>query len=170
MDTELGEIDYEYAPLLRVYKNGYVQRFLGTESLPPGTDPRTGVSSKDILDIVPQTEVYVRIYLPNLSSINLSGDNTNRLPILFYVHGGAFCLSTPSSPTYHNYLNTIVSEAQVIAVSVHYRRAPEHPLPIGYEDSWTALRWVASHRNCDRPEAWLNSRADFGRVFICGDI
>ncbi|KAF2313468.1 hypothetical protein GH714_011143 [Hevea brasiliensis] len=26
-----------------------------------------------------------------------------------------------------------------------WRLAPEHPLPIGYDDSWVGLQWIASH-------------------------
>ncbi|KAL3505179.1 hypothetical protein ACH5RR_035020 [Cinchona calisaya] len=165
--TDQLEIDYEFLPLLRVYKNGHVQRLMGTDSIPPATDPQTNVSSKDTFNIVPQTEVYVRIYLPNNIVTNYHNRH-RKLPLLFYIHGGAFCISTPSSLKYHNYLNTLVAEAQIISVSIHHRRAPEYPLPIAYEDSWAALKWVASHRNYG-PEPWLNSHADFGRVFVAGD-
>ncbi|KAL0351977.1 UNVERIFIED_CONTAM: putative carboxylesterase 2 [Sesamum calycinum] len=158
-----NELDYEFPPYFRVYKNGRVERLVGTESLPAGADPQTGVVSKDVTDIVPGTEVYVRIYLPKLSS------GTQKLPLLVYIHGGGFCLFSPSSVLFHNYLNVLVAESQVAAVSVHYRRAPEHPLPVAYEDSWAALQWVASHRIGDGPEALLNQHADFRRVFLAGD-
>lgn len=42
---------------------------------------------------------------------------------------------------------SLVAEANVIAISVDYRLAPEYPIPIAYEDSWAALKWVASHCN-----------------------
>ncbi|KAK3006907.1 hypothetical protein RJ639_015612 [Escallonia herrerae] len=43
----------------------------------------------------------------------------------------------------------------VLAISVEYRVASEHPLPTAYEDSWTALQWVSSHkvRNNINPES-----------------
>ncbi|KAL3597254.1 hypothetical protein D5086_008891 [Populus alba] len=63
----------------------------------------------------------------------------------------------------------ISAQANVIAVSIEYRLAPEHPIPTGYEDSWTSLRWVASHANGHGPEPWLNIHGDFSRVFLAGD-
>ncbi|KAF1861667.1 hypothetical protein Lal_00026076 [Lupinus albus] len=66
-------------------------------------------------------------------------------------------------------MNSIVSKANVIGVSVHYRRAPEHPVSIAYEDSWHALKWVASHFDGNGPDEWLNKYADFGKVFFAGD-
>ncbi|KAK4429035.1 putative carboxylesterase 5 [Sesamum alatum] len=141
-----NEIDYEFPSFMRVYKNGRVERLMGAESLP------AGVTSKDVRDIVPGTEVYVRICLPKLSS------NTQKLPLLVYIHGGAFCLFSPSPALFHNYLNALVAESQVVAVSVHYIRAPEHPLPTAYEDSWAAVQWLASHRSGDGPEAGMLMR------------
>lgn len=158
------ELQFEFPPLVRVYKNGHVDRLLGTESIPAGSDPQTGVLSKDVSNIIPGTEVYVRIYIP--SNIN---ESNKRIPVLVYFHGGGFCLFTPSSPEYHNYINTLVNEAQIIAVSVHYRRAPEHRLPVAFDDSLIALEWIISHRTSNGPDAWLNNHADFGRVFLAGD-
>lgn len=62
-----------------------------------------------------------------------------------------------------------MNEANVVAISIDYRLAPEHPIPAAYEDSWAALQWVALHRNHAGPEPWLNDHVDFGRVFMAGD-
>ncbi|CDP16411.1 unnamed protein product [Coffea canephora] len=58
-----------------------------------------------------------------------------KLPLLVYLHGGGFFIKFAFSPTYHAHLNVVVAEAGVVAVSINYRFAPEHPLPIAYEDS-----------------------------------
>ncbi|KAA8537731.1 hypothetical protein F0562_027279 [Nyssa sinensis] len=166
MDAAKAEIAYEFLPLLRVYKDGHVERLLGTDTVPAGADSQTGVLSKDIT-IIPDSNVSARLYLPNLT--NNSSSSSKKLPVLVYFHGGGFCLSTTSSRNYHNYLNTLVAEAQVVAVSVNYRRPPENPLPTAYEDSWAALQWVVSHRNGDGSESWLNNYADFGSVFLAGE-
>ncbi|GFY86881.1 alpha/beta-Hydrolases superfamily protein [Actinidia rufa] len=76
---------------------------------------------------------------------------------------------TASDPLYHNSLNILVSKADIVVLSVDYRRSPEHPLPAAYEDSWAALQWVASHSGGGGSEAWLKESVDFGRVFLAGD-
>ncbi|XP_059294505.1 2-hydroxyisoflavanone dehydratase-like [Lycium ferocissimum] len=165
MDSSDNEVTVDFSPLLRVYKNGHVERMFGSPIVPPSPeDPITGVTSKDI-NISP--EIKARIYLPNLTNTA-----NQKLPILVYYHGGGFCLESAFSFLDHRYLNLIVSEANVIAVSVEYRLAPEHPLPVAYEDSWTALQWVGSHVG-DKPEfekePWLVNHGNFEKVLIGGD-
>lgn len=162
MDSSKPEVDREYLPLLRIYKDGSVERLLGTEVVPAGTDSQTGVSSKDVT-IVPEIGLSARLFLPKVTHPN------QKLPLLVYFHGGAFCVSTPFAPNYHNYLNSLVSQANVVAVSVNYRKAPEHPIPAAYEDSWVALQWVASHRDGNGMETWLNDHGNFERIFLAGD-
>ncbi|KAI6677910.1 hypothetical protein NL676_038706 [Syzygium grande] len=96
-------------------------------------------------------------------------DSLQKLPVLLYFHGGGILFETARSPTYHNHLNAPVAEANVIAISVDYRRALEHPLPAAYDDSWTTLTWVASHSARNEPEEWLNSHANLKKVFMAGD-
>ncbi|KAJ4844764.1 hypothetical protein Tsubulata_003466 [Turnera subulata] len=153
--------DFSRFPLL--YRDGTIQRLRGNEFVvPPSLDPDARVHSKNVI-YSQEGNLSVRLYLPR---------NTNpgqNLPLVIYFHGGGFMLETAFSPTYHNYLNILVEEANVIAVSVDYRRAPEHAIPVPYDDAWTALEWVASHVNGNGPEEWLNSHADMSRVFFVGD-
>ncbi|OUZ99829.1 Alpha/beta hydrolase fold-3 [Macleaya cordata] len=168
MEASRGsEVVYEFPPLLRVYKDGHAERIFVSKVVPPSVeDPKTGVSSKDVV-IVPQTGVSARLYLPKIT--HPRPQQQKKLPLLIYFHGGAFCIETAFSPTYHKYLNLLVAEANVVAVSVDYRRAPEHLLPVAYDDSWAALQWVVSHSNGQGPESWLNDHADFDRIFLAGD-
>ncbi|XP_016650708.1 PREDICTED: probable carboxylesterase 12 [Prunus mume] len=159
------ELAYDFSPLLKVYKDGRVERLKGTDIAPPSTDPKTGVQSKDVV-ISQEPAISARLYIPK--STTTSSPQT-KLPLLIYFHGGGFCIESSSSPVYHNYLNALVSETNVVAVSVDYRLAPEHPLPAAYEDSWAAFKWVASHSDGNGSEDWLNSLADFQRVFFYGD-
>ncbi|KAI3962079.1 hypothetical protein MKW92_051074 [Papaver armeniacum] len=144
------EIAHEFLPFLRIYKDGRVERFLGTQVVPPSIeDPKTGISSKDVV-LIPETGVSARLYVPKLIQ-------NKKLPLLVYFHGGGFCIETTFSPTYHYFLNDVVSQANVVAVSVDYRRAPEH--------------YVRSlmRTHGQRSESWLSDYADFDQVFLGGD-
>ncbi|MFQ6659780.1 hypothetical protein Gotur_028539, partial [Gossypium turneri] len=163
MEPTASEIRIDFAPMLRVYQDGRIERLLGTQTVPPGLDPETNVESKDVV-YSQETAQCVRIYVPGTVFTS-----AQKLPLLVYFHGGGFCIETAFSPTYRNYLNALVSEAKIVAVSVDYRRAPEHPIPAAYDDSWTALKWVASHYDGNGPEQWLNRYADFENVYLSGD-
>lgn len=160
------EVATEFLPFFRVYKDGSVERLLGSPIVPPSPeDPETGVSSKDIR-ICQDPTISARLFLPKLT------EPDQKLPILVYFHGGAFCIESAFSFDHHRYLNSLVSQGQVVAVAVDYRLAPEHFLPIAYEDSWAAFQWVASHTTDiagDEKEPWLAKHGDFERVFIGGD-
>ncbi|GAB4837968.1 hypothetical protein Ancab_027496 [Ancistrocladus abbreviatus] len=172
---------FDFSPLIRVYKDGRVERLLGTATLPAGFDPQTGVHSKDV-NVISSSSVKVRVYLPKYSKNNSPESEyqnpNHKLPLLIYFHGGGFCIESVSSPTFHNHLNLLASQANVVVVSVEYRRAPEFPLPIAYHDSWAAVHWVHSHASPSTAassgsgarESWLhNSRIDYSRVFLAGD-
>ncbi|XP_071726957.1 2-hydroxyisoflavanone dehydratase-like [Rutidosis leptorrhynchoides] len=152
-------------PFLRVHEDGTVERLYSPQLVPPAIDTKTGVRSKDII-ISPN--VSARIYLPSYQT------NHNR-PILVYFHGGGFCIESAFSTLGHQFSNTISSQANALVVSVEYRLAPEHPLPAAYDDSWTALQWVASHSTKDHNQAkvenyepWLTQHGDFDHLYIGG--
>ncbi|CAN1278495.1 Probable carboxylesterase 13 [Linum perenne] len=165
MDTTApphDEIAHDYSPFLRIYKTGRVERLLGTDVVPATLDPDTNVRSKDVV-FSPDQNLTSRIYIPE------GLDPNQKLPLIVYFHGGGFCIETPFTHKYHRSVNLLASQVKAIAVSVDYRLAPEHPLPIGYDDSWSCLEWIASHSNGAGPEPWLNSHADFSRVYFAGD-
>ncbi|KAM2928390.1 hypothetical protein COP2_035642 [Malus domestica] len=157
------EIAYDFFPFMRIYKNGTIERFMGKLKVPPSLDPKTGVQSKDVV-ISHKENISARLYLPSSTA-----NSARKLPFLVYFHGGGFCVESAFSPVYHNYVNSLVAMANVVAVSVEYRLAPEHPLPIAYKDSWTTLKWVASHFDGNSSEEWLKRYADPTRVFFSGD-
>ncbi|GMI91177.1 hypothetical protein like AT1G47480 [Hibiscus trionum] len=161
MDSK--EVALDLFPYLKVYKDGTLERIAGVEVVSPGLDPETNVLSKDIV-IVPETGVSARIYRPTLAT------EGQKLPLVVYFHGGAFCVASPAFPNYHNSLNKLVAEANVVALSVDYRLVPEHPLPTAFEDSWAALQWVASHKDKEgNHESWIKDYAEFENVFLAGD-
>nr|ADV71376.1 2-hydroxyisoflavanone dehydratase [Pueraria montana var. lobata]UXO98038.1 2-hydroxyisoflavanone dehydratase [Pueraria montana var. lobata] len=159
------EIVKEVLPLIRVYKDGTVERLLSSPNVAASPeDPETGVSSKDIV-IAHNPYVSARIFLPNINKSH------NKLPIFVYFHGGAFCVESAFSFFVHRYLNILASQANIIAVSVDFRLLPHHPLPAAYEDGWTTLQWIASHANntATNPEPWLLNHADFNKLYVGGE-
>jgi len=69
----------------------------------------------------------------------------------------------------------MATAAGAIVVSVNYRLAPKHRLPAAYDDCLTALSWLrseatnAEYDNGRDGDPWLQSHADFSRVFLVGD-
>ncbi|XP_062228368.1 2-hydroxyisoflavanone dehydratase-like [Phragmites australis] len=156
------EVQFEFFPIIRQYKSGRVERFMNPDPLPAGTDPATGVASKDVV-IDPATGLWARLFLP-------PGTHGKKLPVVVYYHGGAYVIGSAADPFTHHYLNALVAEAGVLAVALEYRLAPEHPLPAAYDDSWEGLKWVASHAagGGSGSEPSLAEHGDFSRVFLAG--
>ncbi|XP_022865895.1 2-hydroxyisoflavanone dehydratase-like [Olea europaea var. sylvestris] len=153
----------DLSPVIKVYKDGTVDRLMGTPNVPPSLeDPITGVASKDI---VISPEVKARLYLPKLT------DPNQKLPVLIYYHGGGFVIESPYCLFFHRLTNILSAEAKALIISVQYRLAPEHLLPIAYEDSWTALQWVTSHviaKASIEKDPWVTKHGDFGKLYIGG--
>ncbi|KAF3320690.1 tuliposide A-converting enzyme 2 [Carex littledalei] len=131
MDTD-KEIQFEFYPTITVYKSGRIERF-SRQTVPASVNPATGVTSKDVV-IYSSTGLWVRLYLPKLTN-----PSEHKLSVVVYYHGGAFMIGSAADSLNHNYLNRLVADANIIAVSVDYRLAPEYPLPIGYDDSMAAF-------------------------------
>lgn len=161
-DTELF---YDFSPFLRQYKNGHVERLIPTDFVPASHDPSTDITTRDTV-IDPNVSLAARLYMPDIS--NHPPDNSKKLPVLIFIHGGGFVIQSAFSSFYHGFISSLVSKARVLAVSVDYRLAPEHPLLAAYNDSYAALKWVLS--NCKSgPDPWLSRYGDFNRVFMAGD-
>ncbi|KAJ3695872.1 hypothetical protein LUZ60_001249 [Juncus effusus] len=163
-----NELEYDFTPYVKLYKSGRVERLPNIPMVPPGVNPPTGVTSKD-LTIDQTTGLSVRLYLPRQAT----GSRRNKklkFPVLIYFHGGAFVIESAFSTFYHHYLNVLVSKTKIIVISVDYRLAPEHPLPAAYEDAWTALKWVLSNcKSSPDSEPWLADYGDINRIYLGGD-
>ncbi|XP_066390338.1 2-hydroxyisoflavanone dehydratase-like [Miscanthus floridulus] len=157
MDSSSRVIAFDCSSF-RLYMDGQVERAAQRmETVPAGFDADTGVTSKDVVTDV-ATGATVRLYLPPVQ-----GAATTKLPIVVFFHGGYFIVGSAGEPMYHRYVNSLVARARVVAVSVDYRLAPEHPLPAAYDDSWAALKWAVSGA-----DPWLSDHGDLGRVFLVG--
>lgn len=97
-------------------------------------------------------EVSVRIYKP------ISLKDSKNAPILIYYHGGAYFFG--DSDYYNGFLNKLTKELNIVAISVNYRLAPEHPYPAPTDDCFAVTKYV------------LESSDEFGdtnKVILAGD-
>lgn len=161
MASSDSEIIHEFPPFFRVFKDGS-KEMMRIPHEPPPPQPKPGVDLKDVV-VSPETGVSVLIFSPKIDGPH------RKLPLLVHYHGGGFCVGSALDSVTYNYLTGLVAAANLIAVSVEYRLALEHPLPVAHEDSWAALQWIASHADGSGPESLLNNHVDFGRVFLVGE-
>ncbi|KAL6605967.1 hypothetical protein ACP70R_041620 [Stipagrostis hirtigluma subsp. patula] len=153
MDPD-SEVVFDFPPYLCQYKSGRIVRPGGAPTAPAGTDPATGVVSRDVRS----GDASARVYLPPGAA--------GKVPVVVYFHGGGFVVGSPARPGTHAYLNDLVARTGAIGVSVYYRLAPEHKLPAAYDDGWAAVRWAVTLG--DGADPWLLDHADLSRVFISG--
>ncbi|TKW10768.1 hypothetical protein SEVIR_6G188700v4 [Setaria viridis] len=168
MDPD-AEVDFDFSPLLIRYKSGRVRRLMGTSRVDAGADAATGVTSRDVAIDAGAAGLAARLYVPS----DVLGRPEEKLPVLIYFHGGAFAVHSAFSGAHFPFLNALVSAARVVAVSVDYRLAPEHPLPAAYDDAWAALGWAvascAAAAGSGPGDPWLSAHGDAARLFVAGD-
>ncbi|KAF7137899.1 hypothetical protein RHSIM_Rhsim07G0071400 [Rhododendron simsii] len=163
----------EVSGWLTVFDDGSVDRtwtgppevkFL-SDPVPPHEDFVDGVATRDVIVDV-ESGLRVRIYLPEMET----KDDEQKLPVLLHFHGGGFCISQADWYMYYHVYTRLAREAKVICVSVFLRRAPENRLPAACDDSFSALLWLKSLAlGVGAHESWLETHADFSRVFLIGD-
>jgi acetyl esterase len=79
-------------------------------------------------------EIPVRVYSPTRDGAPV--------PAVLYIHGGGFVVG--DLDTEHANAMSTADALGVVAVSVDYRLAPEHPFPAGVEDCYSVLTWLAA--------------------------
>ncbi|XP_061376460.1 probable carboxylesterase 17 [Gastrolobium bilobum] len=150
----------EAPDFLQVYSDGIVKRF-DPETAPASLDSSSnGYKSKDVI-IDPSKPITGRLFIPD--SPNTISEK--KLPLLVYFHGGGFCIGSTTWLGYHHFLGDFSVTSQSIVLSVDYRLAPEHRLPIAYEDCYTSLQWLGDQVTSEP----LLQKADISRVFLSGD-
>lgn len=65
------------------------------------------------------------------------------LPVLLYIHGGAFTLC--SKDTHRGIAVANAARAQYLVFNIDYRLAPKFRYPAAHEDACRAYLWVAEH-------------------------
>lgn len=158
---------HDFHPFFTVDKNGLVERYPFHTNLPvspSGYDPKTNIQTKDIV-ICPDTGLVVRLFVPSLKNVE------SKVPLIVHIHGGGFCVGSALDIITYNFIALLLSRIDVTVISIEYRLAPEHPLPIAYEDSWKALKWIELHSTGSgpEPEPILKRIVDFNKVFLLGE-
>ncbi|MEV4568427.1 alpha/beta hydrolase [Nonomuraea sp. NPDC049419] len=99
--------------------------------------PETEVSIEDRMVPGPAgaQDVRVRVYRPAEA-----GENR---PALYWIHGGGMIIGKPEMDD--EMIVRYVERLGLVAVSVDYRLAPEHPHPAPVEDCYAGLAWTAKN-------------------------
>lgn len=157
-----GSIVEEIQGLIRVHKDGYVERpqvvpCVTASALSPDLN---NVTSRDmVIDSV--TNTWARFYVPT---------SQHKLPLLVYFHGGGFCVGSAAWSCYHDFLARLSSKVGCVIMSVDYRLAPENPLPAAYDDGLKALMWVKQQvLHKQQNSEWWSTKCNFSSVFLAGD-
>ncbi|KAJ6683798.1 hypothetical protein OIU85_007490 [Salix viminalis] len=155
-----GVIIEEIEGLIRVYKDGHIERPPIIPSVPCNVATVNDVTAKDVV-IDKFTNLWARIYVSNRSGT---------LPLLVYFHGGGFCVGSAAWSCYHEFLANLASKASCIIVSINYRLAPENRLPAAYDDGVNAFTWLKQQALNGPPEhQWWLSRCNLSSIFLAGD-
>ncbi|KAM0899775.1 hypothetical protein ACQ4PT_021065 [Festuca glaucescens] len=161
-----GAVVEEIHGLIRVYKDGHVERLPAIPDVPctwGSTAAGSGVLARDVV-VDRATGVWARLYAP----ANAAG----KVPVVVYFHGGGFSVGSAAWKCYHEFLAQLPAKAGCAVMSVDYRLAPENRLPAAFDDGLAAVRWLrqqAEHGSASDEVAWWRGRCRFDRVFLMGD-
>uniref|UniRef100_A0A6G6AD06 Alpha/beta hydrolase n=1 Tax=Borely moumouvirus TaxID=2712067 RepID=A0A6G6AD06_9VIRU len=113
--------------------------------------------ARDVLNKIQKDESY-RAFV-DISSIDINGNeinvnvnifrpknNRNRLPIIFYIHGGGWILG--NNQTHGRLVTEICTKTNSAIVFVNYTPAPEKKYPTQIIQSLEALNFI--HKNADK--------------------
>ncbi|XP_052118302.1 probable carboxylesterase 120 [Arachis duranensis] len=128
-------------------QDGSITRIIQYPTTPPTQDLINPILTKD-LPLNPKNKTWVRIFLPKKALQNQN--NSTKLPLIVYYHGGGFIYTSASSTINHDFCSNMSLQLSAVIASVDYRLAPEYRLPAAYDDSVEALHWL---RTTD--ETWI---------------
>ncbi|XP_008241122.1 PREDICTED: probable carboxylesterase 15 [Prunus mume] len=152
--------------VLQVFSDGTINRcsLMDIDFNIPVVDDHS-VAFKDVT-FNKRHNLSLRLYKPK------SANRNSKLPVVFYFHGGGFCVGSCVWPNCHNCCLRLSAGLHALVVAPDYRLAPEHKLPAPIDDAVSAVEWLqrealmSKSGDCD---AWMGDTADFDRVFIVGD-
>ncbi|KAJ7975728.1 Alpha/beta hydrolase fold [Quillaja saponaria] len=155
-----GVIIEEIEGLLRVYKDGNVERPSIMPNVSCTTVLERGVTAKDAI-INKDTNLWGRIYSPSCSG---------KLPLLVYFHGGGFCVGSAAWSCYHEFLANLASKANCVIISINYHLSPESRLPAAYDDGFNTLMWLKQEaQNGSSGQKWWLRHCNLSCLFLAGD-
>ncbi|KAI0053261.1 alpha/beta-hydrolase [Auriscalpium vulgare] len=99
-------------------------------------------------------EIVVRVVTPG------SNDLGETFPVIVWFHGGGWVLGNVDQDDYQ--LRLMSTELRAVTVNVDYRTAPEHPYPTPWDDSFAAVKWVATNAGA--------MAADLAKGFVLGGV
>ncbi|MHA1670274.1 MAG: alpha/beta hydrolase [Promethearchaeota archaeon] len=97
-----------------------------------------------------RSDVRIRIYKPE--------ENIKRSLMVFF-HGGGWIGGTIEAV--EDYCKGVCDQADCVVVSVEYHLAPEHPYPVGLEDSYLAVKWAVENKS--------ELNIDENKIIVSGD-
>ncbi|KNA19795.1 hypothetical protein SOVF_058210 [Spinacia oleracea] len=158
-----GALVEEIQGLIRVHKDGHVERPPIITNVPCSIPSELRVLSRDIV-INKFTNLWARVYVPQ--------GQRNHLPLVVYFHGGGFCVGSAAWSCYHDFIANLASKAGCVVISVNYRLAPENRLPAAYEDGYNTIMWVkeqASVSGGSKENYWWLNCCNVSDFFLAGD-
>ncbi len=98
-------------------------------------------------------DVPIRIYEPACL------EEGKQYPVLYYIHGGGFFAGSPD--VVEEACKFIAETYPCVVTSVDYRLAPENPYPLGHDDCYEGVKWVAANIS--------NYHGNPDQIFVSGD-
>ena len=86
--------------------------------------------------------------------------NSESLPVIIFVHGGAFVRGDKSDHVIFDNVLNYFTRNNIIGVNINYRLAPKHKWPSGAEDISSSIEWI--HRNAEK------YNIDKNKIFLMG--
>ncbi|CAO2193725.1 unnamed protein product [Urochloa humidicola] len=167
-DTAPPHVVEDLLGVVQLFSDGSVVRGDESAIAPPGPFPDVpGVQWKDVVYDATRG-LRARLYRPPA----VTGGRNNKLPVLVYFHGGGYCLREYDQPPFHSCCQRFAADLPAVVLSVQYRLAPEHRLPVAIDDGATFLSWLRAQAalagGSAAAEPWLAESADFARTFVAG--
>lgn len=115
--------------------------------LSPAEARRAYVAAAEVLDLPRAPLARVQdLAIPGGDGLprpaRLYAPSHDRLPVLLYLHGGGFVIG--NLETHDSLCRQLALRSGCAVVALDYRLAPEHPFPAAVDDSWAALRFLAT--------------------------